>query len=86
MVAMQMGDEDGAEACELDMRQAQLRLGALATIYHEAFAADFYYLRRTVMFQCWCGATATEDMNSEWFHGLLLLSLVSEDAVGGLQA
>ena len=49
MVAMQMGDEHGADFGKTQTGTAQLHLSALATVDQEQFAPDFYNLCRCIM-------------------------------------
>ena len=59
MVAMQMGDEDGADLRETQSRTAQLYLRALTTVHKKQLATHLYDLRRREMLQRrQCTATA----------------------------
>ena len=52
VVAMQMGQEDGLQSGETDVRLAECHLCAFCTIEHEEFFADVDYLSRTEVFGC----------------------------------
>jgi hypothetical protein len=68
MVAMQMGEEDGSQMGEVDVRTAQSHLGSFGTIEHEELLSHVHHLHRTEVLGCWQGCTTAQDVNLKFFH------------------
>ena len=68
---MHVGDEDGIELGEMDMRATELC--ALATIYHIAFSPHLNELRGSIVFQGWQRTATPQYMYLKWFQLNLIL-------------
>lgn len=92
MVAMQMGEEDGLQMGETDVRAAQRHLCAFGAVEHEEFLADVDHLRGTEAARGGKGCTASEYVDFKLFHfseGALTLLYINRrfslDVVGRMR-
>lgn len=68
MIAMHVAYEHRLQTLEIDFAPTQLHLGSFGTIQHKYLSAEFYYLRRSIMFERRQSTATAENVNPEWLH------------------